>query len=111
MADFTSVAITFIRHGESTDNLVHSLTFMAGESLTSLEQLPIWAGWRDAPLSEHGEFRGVSTRGYLPRYIGLNVSRLAVECTWLADIHPIASKGIGGIPLIYTLRCDPSVAS
>ncbi|KIP06198.1 hypothetical protein PHLGIDRAFT_467808 [Phlebiopsis gigantea 11061_1 CR5-6] len=33
----TSVALTFIRHGESTDNL-----------------LPIWAGWRDAPLSEHG---------------------------------------------------------
>ncbi|KAF4590184.1 hypothetical protein EYR40_009417 [Pleurotus pulmonarius] len=28
---------TLIRHGESTDNL-----------------LPIWAGWRDAPLSNHG---------------------------------------------------------
>ncbi|KIL63233.1 hypothetical protein M378DRAFT_107446 [Amanita muscaria Koide BX008] len=31
------VYFTFIRHGESTDNL-HS----------------IWAGWRDAPLSKHG---------------------------------------------------------
>ncbi|KAG9227609.1 hypothetical protein CCMSSC00406_0000745 [Pleurotus cornucopiae] len=31
------VVFTLIRHGESTDNL-----------------LPIWAGWRDAPLSNHG---------------------------------------------------------
>ncbi|KAK2465340.1 hypothetical protein APHAL10511_002694 [Amanita phalloides] len=31
------VYFTFIRHGESTDNL-----------------MKIWAGWRDAPLSQHG---------------------------------------------------------
>ncbi|KAI9058308.1 phosphoglycerate mutase-like protein, partial [Trametes sanguinea] len=32
-----AVIVTFIRHGESTDNL-----------------LSIWAGWKDAPLSNHG---------------------------------------------------------
>ncbi|KAI9458819.1 hypothetical protein F5148DRAFT_1219875 [Russula earlei] len=33
----SSVILTFIRHGESTDNL-----------------RSIWAGWKDAPLSNHG---------------------------------------------------------
>ncbi|EKM51861.1 uncharacterized protein PHACADRAFT_187254 [Phanerochaete carnosa HHB-10118-sp] len=37
MAESGTVAITFIRHGESEDNL-----------------RPIWAGWRDTPLSELG---------------------------------------------------------
>ncbi|KAI0259833.1 phosphoglycerate mutase [Gloeopeniophorella convolvens] len=32
-----SVIVTFVRHGESTDNL-----------------LSVWAGWKDAPLSNHG---------------------------------------------------------
>lgn len=31
------ITVTFIRHGESTDNLK-----------------PVWAGWADAPLSNHG---------------------------------------------------------
>jgi broad specificity phosphatase PhoE len=31
------ITVTIVRHGESTDNL-----------------RPVWAGWADAPLSNHG---------------------------------------------------------
>jgi len=31
------ITVTLVRHGESTDNLKR-----------------IWAGWKDAPLSQHG---------------------------------------------------------
>jgi len=37
MAEKPTVTFTFIRHGESTDNLTDA-----------------WAGWKDAPLSNHG---------------------------------------------------------
>ncbi|KAI1793390.1 phosphoglycerate mutase-like protein [Ganoderma leucocontextum] len=38
-----TVIVTFIRHGESTDNL-----------------LDVWAGWKDAPLSNHARALGKS---------------------------------------------------
>ncbi|TDL23226.1 phosphoglycerate mutase-like protein [Rickenella mellea] len=37
------ITVTFIRHGESTDNLK-----------------PVWAGWADAPLSNHGMTQAVA---------------------------------------------------
>ncbi|KAH7922935.1 phosphoglycerate mutase-like protein [Leucogyrophana mollusca] len=37
MTNETKITVTFIRHGESTDNLKS-----------------VWAGWKDAPLSNHG---------------------------------------------------------
>ncbi|KAH7915428.1 histidine phosphatase superfamily [Hygrophoropsis aurantiaca] len=37
MSNETTITVTFIRHGESTDNI-----------------RSVWAGWADAPLSNHG---------------------------------------------------------
>ena len=47
-----------VRHGESMDNLVSCLdadaTFISFVILKCLWQRSVWAGWKDAPLSNHG---------------------------------------------------------
>lgn len=42
-----------IRHGESTDNLVGSIS-VASALKPSRLQRAVWAGWADATLTNHG---------------------------------------------------------
>jgi bisphosphoglycerate-dependent phosphoglycerate mutase len=46
-----------VRHGESVDNLVRENTFAFSADVLRIflvNQRDIWAGWKDAPLSNHG---------------------------------------------------------
>ncbi|OBZ71592.1 hypothetical protein A0H81_08444 [Grifola frondosa] len=55
MSSAPTLTVTFIRHGESTDNL---------QSL--------WAGWKDSPLSNHG----MNASSHLPKALGSSLSHI-----------------------------------
>ncbi|PVF98468.1 phosphoglycerate mutase-like protein [Serendipita vermifera] len=62
--------VTFIRHGESTDNLI-----------------AIWAGWRDAPLSNHGMNQAIALGQHWK-----DTPITAVYCSDLKRAHTTAQQ-------------------
>jgi len=66
------ISITFVRHGESTDNL-----------------RSVWAGWEDAPLSNHGmnQARAVGKSLSQTPFIAIHASDLKRAYTTAQAIH------------------------
>ncbi|KIM25784.1 hypothetical protein M408DRAFT_204117 [Serendipita vermifera MAFF 305830] len=68
--------VTFIRHGESTDNL-----------------RPVWAGWADAPLSNHGMNQA--------RALGQHWASTRIDTVYCSDLkraHSTAKALVAGQP-------------
>ncbi|TFK52626.1 phosphoglycerate mutase-like protein [Heliocybe sulcata] len=66
------ISVTFVRHGESTDNL-----------------RSVWAGWADAPLSNHGmnQARAVGQSLSQTHFIAIHASDLKRAYTTAQAIH------------------------